>query len=309
MNGLTIRPMFKSSLVLIPAFVINFSFGIAQTQPALPIPLPDSQVKPLLQLRSEVLQTKLNNALKQQPRWRHLIERKKMAVGLVDLASPSDIAFASVNGEVMMYAASLPKLAILLASCQAIEEGKLQPSETIQSDLKVMVSRSSNTAATRMIDNLGFRQIERVLRSPRYRFYDPEHGGGLWVGKRYARTGRRYPEPMKGLSHAATVNQVCRFYYLLAFGRLVSEEQSRHMLEILENPEINHKFVHSLREIAPQAKLFRKSGSWRKWHSDSVLVWGPEWRRYILVGLIEDSKGEQILRELVSVVEKVLLAY
>lgn len=301
--------MFKSSLVLIPAFVINFSFGIAQTQPALPIPLPDSQVKPLLQLRSEVLQTKLNNALKQQPRWRHLIERKKMAVGLVDLASPSDIAFASVNGEVMMYAASLPKLAILLASCQAIEEGKLQPSETIQSDLKVMVSRSSNTAATRMIDNLGFRQIERVLRSPRYRFYDPEHGGGLWVGKRYARTGRRYPEPMKGLSHAATVNQVCRFYYLLAFGRLVSEEQSRHMLEILENPEINHKFVHSLREIAPQAKLFRKSGSWRKWHSDSVLVWGPEWRRYILVGLIEDSKGEQILRELVSVVEKVLLAY
>ena len=41
-------------------------------------------------------------------------------------------------------------------------------------------------------------------------------------------------------------------------------------------------------------------------HCDSVLVWGEGWRRYILVGLVEDAGGEQILRELVPVAERVL---
>ena len=41
-------------------------------------------------------------------------------------------------------------------------------------------------------------------------------------------------------------------------------------------------------------------------HSDSVLVWGPEWRRYILVAMVESDGGERILRDLVPVVEDVL---
>ena len=36
-------------------------------------------------------------------------------------------------------------------------------------------------------------------------------GGGLWVGKRYAAAGKRLPDPMNGLSHGATVEQVSRF--------------------------------------------------------------------------------------------------
>lgn len=71
--------------------------------------------------------------------------------------------------------------------------------------------------------------------------------GGLWVGKKYAQTGKRMPEPIKGLSHAATASQVCRFYYQLAMGNLVSRE----MLEILVNPEIDHKFVNTLKKPCP----------------------------------------------------------
>ena len=53
--------------------------------------------------------------------------------------------------------------------------------------------------------------------------------------------------------------------------------------------------------------LFRKSGSWRNFHSDSILVWGKDSkRRYILVALIEDADGEQIIRNLVKPVEKVI---
>jgi beta-lactamase class A len=52
--------------------------------------------------------------------------------------------------------------------------------------------------------------------------------------------------------------------------------------------------------------VFRKSGSWRQWHSDSVLVQGPVWRNYILVGLVESPDGENILRALLPAVETLL---
>ncbi len=79
------------------------------------------------------------------------------------------------------------------------------------------------------------------------------------------------------------------------------------MLDIMENPELHHKFVNTLDKIAPEARIFRKSGSWKNYHSDSVLVWGKDDnRRYILVALIEDSAGEQIIRDLIKPIEKVL---
>jgi beta-lactamase class A len=77
------------------------------------------------------------------------------------------------------------------------------------------------------------------------------------------------------------------------------------MLNIMADPKLHHKFVNTLDRIAPEARVFRKSGSWRNFHSDSALVWGPN-RKYILVALIEDSEGESIIRKLVLDVEKVL---
>ena len=230
-----------------------------------------------------------------------------MAVGLVDLSDPYNVKFARINGDEMMYAASLPKLAILLAAAQAMEDSTLLSTSEIEEDMREMISQSDNAAATRMIDRLTFEKIEEILTDPRYELYDQEHGGGLWVGKRYAKTGKRYPDPIMGLSHGATVTQVCRFYYLLAMGKLVSHERSAQMLQILSEPELHHKFVNTLDRIVPDAKLFRKSGTWKKWHSDSILVWGPVWRRYIAVALVEDTSGETILRNLILEMEKVLI--
>jgi beta-lactamase class A len=113
-------------------------------------------------------------------------------------------------------------------------------------------------------------------------------------------------EPITGLSHTATAYQVCRFYYLLAYGRLVSPEGSRRMLKILAFPDLPGKFVSVLEKAVPPNHLYRKSGEVRNFHGDSILVWDTGWRRYILVALIWDEGGEQILKELVPVAEKVL---
>jgi len=269
------------------------------------LPLPIADIQPLRSLIDTPFQQKLIAELNQKKKWKRLIEQKKMAVGLVDLRDPLNVKYARVNGNVMMYAASLPKIGILLAAEDALEKGELQDTEDIQKDLRLMISKSDNSAATRMIDRLGYDKIESVMTNPIYDLYDEDYGGGLWVGKRYAKTGARHPEPMKGLSHAATVSQVCRYYYLLAYGKLVSYDRSKIMLDMMVNPELHHKFVNSLEKVAPKAKLFRKSGTWKNFHTDSVLVWGPD-RRFILVALIEDADGEKICRDLVAVVEKVL---
>jgi beta-lactamase class A len=291
---------------VIICFIINLCYSQSNIEPDLPFSIPNEMIVPLRQLVDENLQTKLEESLKTNTAWVKLIKKKKMAVGLVDISDPYHIKFARVNGSEMMYAASLPKLAVLLSAAQALEDGSLQETPQILDDMHEMISQSDNQAATRLIDLLGFAKIESTLTDPHYELYDPEYGGGLWVGKRYAKKGRRYPDPLMGLSHGASVTQVCRFYYLLAMGKLVNPQRSEQMLKMLADPEIHHKFVSTLDNLVPQAKLYRKSGTWRKWHSDSILVWGPVWRRYILVGLIEDKNGEKILRELVPLMENVL---
>jgi beta-lactamase class A len=288
-------------------FAFNEEKVVVETQvDELPFTINKKQISPLRQLIDFKLQSALEKKLNSHPKWKRLISSKKMAVGVVDIKDPYNIRFARINGNHMMYAASLPKIAVLLASQQAIEDGDLIETDEIQEDMKLMIAKSDNAASTRMIDRLGYKKIEEVLTDPRYNLYDEEYGGGLWVGKRYASDGPRYPDPILGLSHSATVSQVCRFYYLLAFGQLVSQYRSAEMLDIMVDPKLHHKFVNSIEKIDPDAKLYRKSGTWQSYHSDSILVWGDGWRKYILVALIDDPNGEAIIRDLLPQVEEIL---
>jgi len=272
---------------------------------SIPFRLRPEQVKPIWTLANDGLQSELQDMVNADPKWKRLVQQKRLAVGLVMLNDTSNIKFARINGSNIMYAASLPKIAILLATMDALEKGEIEETEQLDTDMRLMIARSDNAASTRTMDLLGFEKIEKVLTDPKYLLYDEEKGGGLWVGKRYAKTGRRHPEPIKGISHAATVTQVCRFYYLLLHGQLVNYERSSQMLSIMEDPELHHKFVNSLETVAPKAKLFRKSGSWQNYHADSILVWGPD-RKYILVALTEDPDGEKILRSLALKVDNLL---
>lgn len=269
------------------------------------LPLPSEIAEPIFNIDDGPLQVFLEQEINKQPYWKKLARQKRLSIGVIDMNNTDYVQYAGINSEEMMYAASLPKIAVLLASMDAIECGDLKATPSVKNDMKLMISKSNNQATTRMIDRVGFKRISDVLTDSKYKFYDYEKGG-LWVGKRYAAAGKRVPDPLKGLSHAASVKQVCRFYFQLATGNLVNRERSKEMLDIMENPALHHKFVNTLDRIAPDARLFRKSGSWRNYHSDSVLVWGEDGRKYILVALVDDPNGEQIIRNLVVPVEKVI---
>lgn len=289
----------KSQFLL--AFLLVVSFLNAQSYP----PLKTNDFCELRDNKNEILYKNLKKELEKNSKWKHLLDSKNMCIAVVDLSDTNNIKYAGINDDHMIYSASLPKIAILYAVMHAVEAGEIKYTESVQNDLKLMIAKSNNAAATRMIDLVGYEKIEDVLQNSGIPLYDKKTGGGLWVGKRYASKGRRYPEPIKGISHAATAYQAANFYYLLALGKLINYNRSAQMLDVLKDPDLHHKLVNTLDNIAPDATIYRKSGTWKFFHADSVLVWGPN-RRYILVVLIKDSQGEQIIRNLVVPVEKVI---
>jgi beta-lactamase class A len=267
---------------------------------ALPLVVPVLAKKPyppLAACAAPDLQRGLEDSL-ESLRLDKAVEDKSLCVALVDITDPDSPRLAEVNGDEMMYAASLPKIAILLGVFDRIERGDLTLTRDLREKVTRMIRNSSNQAATEMLNLVGKDYLARLLESPRYRLYDPEMNGGLWVGKDYGRAAAWKRDPLHHLSHGATALQVARFYYLLETGRLVSPEMSQEMKEILGQPAIHHKFVKGLEKARPGAKIFRKSGTWETYHADSGII-EHDGHRYIAVALAHDPAGGKWLSKLI----------
>ncbi len=224
--------------------------------------------------------------------------RKEINVALVDVTDPEHPALAEINGDNMMYAASLPKIGILLGAFMRIQDGSMQLDSETRQDLTRMIRNSSNTAATTMYKAVGPEYLASVLQSAKYKLYDPSHNGGLWVGKPYAKSGAWKRDPLHNISHGATAIQVARFLYLMETGQLVSPELSQEMKQIMGNPAIHHKFVKGLEQNRPGSKIFRKSGSWRSYHADCAVV-ERDGHKYIAVALANSPQGGDWLSKLI----------
>lgn len=233
------------------------------------------------------------------------VRNGSLCVAVVDITDPESPRLAEVNGDKMMYAASLPKIAILLGAFERIERGELTLTSELRDKLTRMIRNSSNSAATEMLNLVGKDYLAQLLQSPRYRLYDPQQKGGLWVGKDYGGAAAWKRDPLANLSHGATAVQVARFFYLLETGQLVSPEMSRQMKEILGQPAIHHKFVKGLEQARPEAKIYRKSGTWRNFHADGGII-EHAGRRYIAVALADDPQGGQWLSKLIVAVDDLI---
>lgn len=233
------------------------------------------------------------------------VAQKNLSVALVNITDLENPRLAMVNGDHMMYAASVPKIAILLGAFDRIASGEMALDSETRSTLEAMIRHSSNTAATEMLHRVGKAYLSELLQSPAYRLYAPEYNGGLWVGKPYGKSPAWKRDPLHRISHGATALQVARFYYMLETGRLVSPECCREMKSILARPAIQHKFVKGLNASCPEARIYRKSGTWRQYHANSALI-EHDGHKYIAVALSSHPDGDQWLSDLIVAMDNII---
>lgn len=286
------------------------AFSPGPEQPAAedqPVPPPAPEPRTYPELRDRVdsdFQEEISTALRAEvPKLvERLVAEGRAGLVVADISDEYNPRVASFDGERMNYAASLPKVAILYAAFVEIDRGALTLDATLEDQLTRMIRNSSNEAATTVYKLVGPERIAEILQAPPHRLYDPDNGGGLWVGRGYGGEAWRR-DPVAGISHGASAMQVARFYYLLVTGQLVSPESTEAMLEMLSRPGIRHKFVIGLAENNPDARLYRKSGTWKQFHADSALVVDPGYR-YIAVAIVEDEDGAEILERLIGATDK-----
>jgi beta-lactamase class A len=253
----------------------------------------DAPVDPALQARVEAIDTRV--------REKFGMTAEQTAVGVLDLKT---LRLALIRPDKIDYAASVPKIGILLAWFQTHPEAAAALDPTTRHELGLMIKVSDNEMASKFSQQLGLKRIQDVLDS--YGFYDAKHGGGIWMGKHYGKGGERVVDPVGGHSHGATVRQLMRFYVLLEQGRLVSPAASQTMREIFASPEIAHrddKFVKGL--AGCNVEIWRKAGWWESWFHDTAIVSG-EGRRYIMVAMTHHAKGDDYLVEFAGAVDEVM---
>ena len=217
------------------------------------------------------------------------LAQHRLSVALVDVTDSGAPRLAMLNGDDMMYAASMPKVGILLGALAEAESGRFPLDEQRLQAMNRMIRNSSNEDASRVLDWVGGERLLEWLQSDRFRLYDAQGGGGLWVGKGYGPAPAFRRDPVANLSHGATAFQVARLYTMLAAGTLFSPRYNALMMDILSRPGIQHKFVKALQDI-PGVRIFRKSGTWKNYHADSALV-EQDGRRFVMVAIAEDAAG------------------
>lgn len=240
------------------------------------------------------------------PFYRRLIARKQLSVALVDLSDPAGIRYAAVDDDHMRYAASLAKIGIMLGVFDAVHRGELTYTPELTDKLERMIRRSENRVSTELIELVGFERIATTLRHPRYQFYGRARNGGLWVGKDYGGgSGVWQRDPLHNLSHGATARQVARFLVMMDRGDLVSGWASAEMKRIMGDPAIHHKFVAGL-ESRPRTVIYRKSGTYRRWHSDAAIV-ERDGRKYVAVALLDSQEWRGVLARLITDLDDIIM--
>jgi beta-lactamase class A len=250
----------------------------------------DTPVDAALQGELEALDARL--------RAKYGMSAEQTAVGVLDLQR---LRLAMLRPDHEEYAASVPKIGILLAYFELHPEAATNLDAQTRHEFGLMIKVSSNEMAAKYSRALGLREIQRVLDSDG--FYDAKRGGGLWMGKHYGQGGERIGSPAADNSHAATARQLLRFYLLLEQEKLVSPAASRTMREIFASPDIRHdenKFVKGL--AGREVQILRKSGTWENWLHDTAVVTGRG-RHYIVVALTRHPKGDDYLVDLARAVD------
>ena len=213
-------------------------------------------------------QAELDAALADRSMFWDGVKNRDLTVVIADVTDLEHPSVAWYNPELMLYAASMPKIAIALGALVEVDLGNLELDDELHQQLVNMIKRSSNQDATAVFNKVGVERLKEILQDERYgKLYDPERGGGLWCGKSYSKDSKVQRDPLKNLSHGASAIQAARFYYGYLNGTILDHKYLPLLKEMFGSPGIKHKFVKGVE--GRDVQVYRKSGTWGNFHADS----------------------------------------
>jgi beta-lactamase class A len=214
-------------------------------------------------------QAELDAVLAKRPLFWQKVKKRDLSVVVADITDLEHPKVAWYNPDLMLYAASMPKIAIALGALVEIDLGNLELDDELHRQLINMIKRSSNNDASAVLNKVGIERLQQILQDERYgKLYDPDYGGGLWVGKPYSKEVATKRDPLHNISHGATAMQGARFYYGVINGTILNQRHLPLLKEMFGKSAIKHKFVKGL-EGREGLEIYRKSGTWGNFHSDS----------------------------------------
>ncbi len=255
----------------------------------------------------KALDAKIDTAPRAQEFW-EVVRRRQVSAIVVDLTDLRRPRVAGYNPDLMLYAASVPKVAIVFGALVEIQAGRLELDDETRAQLVNMVRRSSNPDASAVLRKVGIERLAEILQDERHgRLYDLERGGGLWVGKPYDKSPVWRRDPLRGLSHGASAMQVARLYYGWLNGTLVDARYGPLFGEIFGKPGLKHNFVKGL-EGREELRIYRKSGTWQDTRADSAVIERDD-LTYITVGIYSLPEGTVALVNGIQLIDDFMLEW
>ncbi len=157
---------------MIKKITLFFLFFISVIQ-VIPV-FAESEFPDLRECHSPKLQGMLNRAMRAHgPKSKEAAHKRQMGSVVADITDIKNPQVAWYNPDVMYYAASLPKIAIVVGVFAQIDQGIITLDSTIETKLIGMIRHSSNQYATQLLRLVGMKQLSQILQSERYgKLYD-----------------------------------------------------------------------------------------------------------------------------------------
>jgi len=292
---------------MIKIIILVFLFSISIIQPI--FVSADSEFPDLRECHSPKLQKMLNRAMRSyNPEPKGAADKREMGAVVADITDLENPQVAWYKPDVMYYAASLPKIAIVVGVFALIDQGTIILDPVIENKLVGMIRHSSNQYATELLQLVGMQQLSQILQDERYgKLYDPDYGGGLWAGKEHGKSSESIGDPLNNISHGATAMQAARFYYGAITGTIIDIKHRPLLAKIFGNPAIKHKFVKGL-DGRENVVIYRKSGTWRDYHADSGVVVHDNFTYIVVYIEHHPEAGKKAIRG-IRIVDDVMKAY
>lgn len=153
-----------------------------------------------------------------------------------------------------MQSASLIKLFIMATAYEEIEKENLNKSEVID-DIKIMINRSDNDAANRMIDRLGFDKINNYINTNGYTS---------------TQIHRKMLQGTENGDNYTSVLDVGKLLEEMYRGRCVSESASQEMIEILKSQTLTSKIPAG---VPSGVQTANKTGELSTVENDAAIVY------------------------------------